>query len=123
MVNFEKILKQKHVSKAELAKYLDIDAPNVNRIFKKYTKNLSEIENTLQFLHTSLREQFSDEKQLFNNTKVTGGSNVLVGRDNHGTINKLADCEKEVNHLRAIIEEKEKAIADKERTIQILMNK
>lgn len=47
-------------------------------------------------------------------------ANHLNGDNNH--IN-VGDCEKERKHLQEIIAEKEKIIQEKERTIQILLNK
>ena len=34
----------------------------------------------------------------------------------------LSECQKEIEHLNALLEEKERVISEKERTIQILMN-
>ncbi len=35
----------------------------------------------------------------------------------------LSECRKEIEHLKSLLEEKERIISEKERTIQILMNK
>lgn len=34
----------------------------------------------------------------------------------------MSECQKEIEHLNALLEEKERVISEKERTIQILMN-
>ena len=53
---------------------------------------------------------------------------IKIGHDIKGNGNKVGDislseCQKEVEHLKAILEEKEAVIVEKERTIQILLNK
>jgi phage repressor protein C with HTH and peptisase S24 domain len=48
MNKFEKILENNGVSKSKFAEKLQISPTNVNRILKKYDKNLSEIDNSFQ---------------------------------------------------------------------------
>ena len=54
---------------------------------------------------------------------------VSIGHHVKGNGNKvsgditLSECQKEIAHLNALLEEKERVITEKERTIQILMNK
>lgn len=56
-------------------------------------------------------------------------SGVNIGHQVKGNGNKisgditLSECRKEIEHLNALLEEKERVITEKERTIQILMNK
>ena len=54
MIDFEKILKTKGKSKADLARFLDIDPSNVNRTIKNDNITLSKIENICSFLDISL---------------------------------------------------------------------
>jgi len=54
MINFDEILKKNAVSKVEVAKKMGIEQPNVNRTLDKFARNLSEIDNFLQMLGTSL---------------------------------------------------------------------
>lgn len=55
--------------------------------------------------------------------------NISIGHQVKGNGNKvsgdvtISECRKEIAHLNALIEEKERVINEKERTIQILMNK
>lgn len=46
---------------------------------------------------------------------------INIGHQVKGNGNK--ECQKEIAHLNALLEEKERVISEKERTIQILMNK
>ena len=56
-------------------------------------------------------------------------SEIIIGHQVKGNGNKvsgnisLSECQKEIAHLNALLEEKERVISEKERTIQILMNK
>lgn len=53
---------------------------------------------------------------------------ISIGHQVKGNGNKisgditLSECQKEIEHLNALLEEKERVISEKERTIQILMN-
>lgn len=58
MINFEKILKEKGVSKAELARFLEIDANNVNRTIRNENITLSKIESICSFLDISVIDAF-----------------------------------------------------------------
>lgn len=55
--------------------------------------------------------------------------NISIGHQVKGNGNKvsgdvtISECRKEIAHLNALIEEKERVINEKERIIQILMNK
>lgn len=56
-------------------------------------------------------------------------SGINIGHQVKGNGNKvsgnitLSECQKELEHVKALLTEKDKIIAEKERTIQILMNK
>lgn len=56
-------------------------------------------------------------------------SNINIGHQVKGNGNKvsgditLSECRKEIEHLNALLEEKERVITEKERTIQILIQK
>ncbi len=56
-------------------------------------------------------------------------SGINIGHQVKGNGNKvsgdiaLSECRKEIEHLNALLEERERVIGEKERTIQILLNK
>lgn len=58
----------------------------------------------------------------------TNSLGISIGHQVKGNGNKisgditLSECQKEIEHLNALLEEKERVISEKERTIQILMN-
>ena len=61
--------------------------------------------------------------------RETNSLGISIGHQGIGNGNKvsgditLSECQKEIEHLNALLEEKERVITEKERTIQILMNK
>ena len=61
--------------------------------------------------------------------RETNPLGISIGHQVKGNGNKvsgditLSECQKEIEHLNALLEEKERVITEKERTIQILMNK
>lgn len=57
MINFEAILKEKVISKTEIAQKMGIERANVNRTLSRYQKILIEIDDFLKLLNTSLLEQ------------------------------------------------------------------
>jgi hypothetical protein len=62
MINFKEILKKKAISKVEIAKRMVIKQSNVNRTLDKFARNLSEIDNFLQILGTSLEREMHKHK-------------------------------------------------------------
>ncbi|MDP3399264.1 MAG: hypothetical protein Q8S23_08985 [Bacteroidales bacterium] len=62
MINFKEILKKKAISKVEIAKRMGIEQSNVNRTLDKFARNLSEIDNFLQILGTSLAREMHKHK-------------------------------------------------------------
>lgn len=59
MISFNEILKQKAITKVEIAKRMKIEQTNVNRTFERFERNLSEIDSFLSLLNTSLKEQLT----------------------------------------------------------------
>lgn len=58
MIDFEKLLRERGKSKADLARFLDIDPANVNRTIKNDNISLSKIENICSFLDISVIDAF-----------------------------------------------------------------
>jgi hypothetical protein len=62
MINFNEILKKNAISKVQIAKRMGIEQSNVNRTLDKFSRNLSEIDNFLQILGTSLAGEMQKNK-------------------------------------------------------------
>lgn len=79
------------------------------------------IESLANILHCSIDEFFDRE--------IETGTSISIGHQVKGNGNKvsgdisLSECQKELEHIKALLEEKDKIINEKERLIQVLMNK
>ncbi len=72
------------------------------------------------FKPLNIRGLLDDKKSLKNVCKSVGISKTQFNNiDNYS----ITEYQKEVEHLKAILAEKEAVITEKERTIQILLNK
>ncbi len=86
MINFEEILKLKGKTKADLARFLEIQPSNVNRIIHNENISLSKIENICSFLDISL----IDAMMISGYNKGEMLKCNIAGRDNVGTGNEIA---------------------------------
>lgn len=57
------------------------------------------------------------------NHSIANGNGSASSVYGNATAGVIADKDKEIEHLKQLLEEKDKIINEKERTIQILMNK
>lgn len=64
MINFEAILREKVISKTEIAQKMGIERANVNRTLSRYQKILIEIDDFLKLLNTSLPEQLLKSEEV-----------------------------------------------------------
>lgn len=64
MINFEAILREKVISKTEIAQKMGIERANVNRTLSRYQKTLIEIDDFLKLLNTSLPEQLLKSEEV-----------------------------------------------------------
>lgn len=102
---------------------------SVSSVFKYYNKEHFDTELLEKFcseLNVPITTFFDDSTV---NQNSTGHSNVLVGRDNNGNIStpkcqdQLEDALLEIKHLKEVIDGKDKLLEEKERLINVLMNK
>nr|DAT44630.1 MAG TPA: helix-turn-helix domain protein [Caudoviricetes sp.] len=107
-----KLLEERHLTKKSLFEYMGTSGSGLDSIIKKCNPTAEKIEQIANFFQTSIDYFFDREDQ--NNTNighhVNGNGNKVVGDIT------LSECQKENQHLRELL-------AEKERTIQILINK
>jgi transcriptional regulator with XRE-family HTH domain len=112
------LIEKKKVRKTELARYLDVARNTLDDyLFERTYMTTEKLEKVADFFKVPVA-YFFEEKPKGSITQEGEGNTASI----YGNIS-LSDCQKEVEHLRELLEEKERAIQDKERTIQILMNK
>lgn len=107
----------RRIGKTKQAVYDILDKEDVNTSLLKQLATVFNIPITTFFETTA------------NNQHAQGNSNVVVGRDNNGNISipecqdKLEDALLEIKHLQEVLDAKDKLLAEKERLINVLMNK
>ena len=113
-----KLIEERHITKKSLFEYMGTSASGLDSIIKNCNPTAEKIEQIADFFQLPI-DYFFDRNNPGNITsighQITGDGNRVTGDIG------LSECQKEIEHLRQLLEEKEKAIADKERTIQILM--
>jgi transcriptional regulator with XRE-family HTH domain len=115
MANFQIIkdlCEKKNITIRELATRIGMRDEAVHHLVKKGSTNTSTLEKIAQELDVPVGYFFDDTP---NNITANHGSVALGNHSVAGNIS-LSDCQKELEHLKQLLEEKE-------RTIQILINR
>ena len=122
----ELMIKQ-NIEVAELAKRLGKTKQAVYDILDKEDVNTSLLRELSSILNVSIAIFF--DNSVNNNQSNIGDNSVVVGQNNTiDTLNlenkeKLENALLEIKHLKAVIEGKDKLLEEKERLINVLMNK
>ena len=122
----ELMIKQ-NIEVAELAKRLGKTKQAVYDILDKEDVNTSLLRELSSIFNVPIAIFF--DKSVNNNQSNIGDNSVVVGQNNTiDTLNlenkeKLENALLEIKHLKAVIEGKDKLLAEKERLINVLMNK
>ena len=121
----EEVAKRK-ISVTDFAKLINKSSPYTYSIFEKENIDTELLIHISSVLNLSPASFFED---ITPSVMQNGTKNILVGRDNNGNIStnecqdKLEDAMIEIKHLKAVIEGKDKLLEEKERLINVLMNK
>lgn len=119
-LNLRKLLDEKRVKKVTFYQSLGISKTQLDNILNgKSLPGSDKLELMANYFNVPIDYFFDrdSEHSILNIGNTVSGNGNNVGNYN------IAECQKEVEHLKAILAEKEAVIAEKERTIQILMNK
>lgn len=120
------LMSQSKINNSNLASMSGISDVTVSKILNGADAKISTIEKIAEALKVPVGYFFDDSTI---NQASTGNSNIMVGRDNNGHIStaecqdQLDDALKEIEHLKEVIEAKDKLLIEKERLINVLMNK
>ncbi|KAA6338516.1 hypothetical protein EZS27_013491 [termite gut metagenome] len=128
MANFQLIrdlAEKRKITLREIADRVGISVDGIQKIMRKRSTSTKTIENIARILEVPVGIFFDGFESTGNYSIADNGSATSIyGNANvKKSINKNDNKDKEIEHLKALLEEKEKALQDKERTIQILMNK
>lgn len=116
----------KNISVTDFAKLINKSRPYTYSIFEKEnidTELLIQVSSVLNIPPSAFFEDITP------GVMQNGTKNILVGRDNNGNIStnecqdKLEDALLEIKHLQEVLDAKDKLLAEKERLINVLMNK
>lgn len=112
----QKLLEESKLGKARIAEMAGISRTTLDNAINGADIKISTLENLSNVLGicTSV---------LFNEDTTCGSAVNVSGTINGGQNVTNYSCENEVRTLRALLAEKERIIAEKERTIQILLNR
>lgn len=117
---------KKNISVTDFAKLINKSRPYTYSIFEKENIDTELLIHISSVLNLSPASFFED---ITPSVMQNGTKNILVGRDNNGNIStnecqdKLDDAMIEIKHLKAVIEGKDRLLEEKERLINVLMNK
>ena len=117
---------KRNISVTDFAKLINKSKPYTYSIFEKENIDTELLIHISSVLNLSPASFFED---IIPSVMQNGTKNILVGRDNNGNIStnecqdKLEDAMIEIKHLKAVIEGKDKLLEEKERLINVLMNK
>jgi transcriptional regulator with XRE-family HTH domain len=108
--------KKKKLTQAQMAEMLGIEPSTYSRIESGDTElTIDRLAKITSILELDLLELI----QKSDTVTITGNKNKVISKKQ----NSIGDCERDKEYLMQIIKEKDKIIEEKERIIQILMNK
>jgi transcriptional regulator with XRE-family HTH domain len=116
------IIKKKNIKQKELAIKLGITEVTLTKWKSQNSIDASKLENISRILNIPIISWFDDVSNG-NQTITTKGKGNAASIYGDAVVGEMASKDKEIEHLKSLLDEKEKALQDKERTIQILMNK
>lgn len=109
-------------TKVALAKKCNVTRVTIDNLLSGADVKVSTVEAVARAYDVPVGYFFDEEPVLSGHSAhVKGNNNVLVGGSNHGTINKLNECEREVEILRVEVKHLTSQVEEKERLIQVLM--
>lgn len=114
-----KLIENSGFKKTELLSQLDMQYKSLQTIIEG-NPTVKSLEKIADFFKVPMDYFFDRKIEISDPTlSITGNGNKVQ----HGDGNVMIETQaKEIEHLNQLLAEKEKAIADKERTIQILLN-
>lgn len=125
-LKIKELMIQENIEVSELAKKIGKTKQAIYDMLDKEDVNTSLLKQLATVFNVPITTFF---ETTANSQHAQGSSNILVGRDNNGQISvsecqdKLEDALLEIEHLKELIDGKNKLIEEKERLITVLMNK
>lgn len=119
-LNLRKLMDENRVKKVTFYQSLGISKTQLDNILNgKSLPGSDKLEMMANYFNVPIDYFFDRDSER----SILNIGNTVSGNGNNIGNYSMSECQKEVEHLKAILEEKEAVIAEKERTIQILLNK
>lgn len=125
MANFlliRDLCEKRNITLRELAKQAGVTEGAIQKIMATGSTKTSTLEVIARILEVPAG-YFFDDYIAPTNQSIANGNGSAASIYGNATTGVIADKDKEIEHLKALLEEKERVINEKERTIQILINK
>lgn len=116
------IAEKKNITLRMLATRVGISEDGLQKLITNGSTKTSTLETIARELEVPVGV-FFEGCQPFVNHLITNGNGSATSIYGNATAGVIADKDKEIEHLKQLLEEKDKIITEKERTIQILINK
>ena len=115
------LIDEKRIVKTKLCEELGISVMTLNNFLTKGSEiGSSKLERIADKFQVPIDYFFEREVDV---SSVSVGHQVKGNGNNISGDISLSECKKELEHVKTLLEEKDKIISEKERLIQVLMNK
>lgn len=120
LLKIKDLCEQKEGGIKRLAEDIKMSEQNLHRCINLNKIQAGELEKIARIFNVPIGYFFEDSIATQSIANGNGSAASIYG---NATVGVLSDKDKEIEHLKALLEEKERVINEKERTIQILMNR
>lgn len=117
----DRIIRVKRLKKKDIAEKMGITDVYLSRLLKYESFDASLLEKLSKVIHIPITYWF--EESEIKNQSIVNGNGSAASIYGNASAGELIDKDKEISHLKDLLQEKENIIKEKERTIQILMSK
>lgn len=115
--SINELLKRKKISQKDFCERVGLTDVSLRRIIERNSTKTETLEKIAESLNVPIGYFFGEQSGIV----ISGVHNQV--HNGQGDQIMMTPEQKEIEHLRAIIEAKDKIIEEKERLIQILINK
>ena len=106
-------------SQEKAAKELGISVGTIKNICAGKDTKISTLETICNYFNMPIGALFTEVRDIYHS--VTNGNGSAASVYGNAIVGELSNKDKEIEHLKQLLREKQNIIEEKERTIQILM--